>query len=257
MKISIITVVRNNVATINDAINSVLSQTYKNIEYIVIDGASTDGTVGVVQSYTNKIDKFITEKDHGLYDAMNKGITLATGDIIGILNSDDMYFDINVIEDIANTFLEKKTDSVFGDLHYVDKNNTNKVMRHWKTSDFKLGSFAKGWHPPHPSFFAKKEVYEKYGLFDLELSISADFDLMLRFLEKHQISSVYLPKTLVKMRTGGQSNNSIRNIITSNKSILKSFSKNKIKVNKWLYLFNRLMPKLIQVIKKRWIANKE
>ena len=250
MKISIITVVRNNVATINDAINSVLSQTYKNIEYIVIDGASTDGTVGVVQSYTNKIDKFITEKDHGLYDAMNKGITLATGDIIGILNSDDMYFDINVIEDIANTFLEKKTDSVFGDLHYVDKNNTNKVMRHWKTSDFKLGSFAKGWHPPHPSFFAKKEVYEKYGLFDLELSISADFDLMLRFLEKHQISSVYLPKTLVKMRTGGQSNNSIRNIITSNKSILKSFSKNKIKVNKWLYLFNRLMPKLIQVIKK-------
>ena len=250
MKISIITVVRNNVATINDAINSVLSQTYKNIEYIVIDGASTDGTVGVVQSYTNKIDKFITEKDHGLYDAMNKGITLATGDIIGILNSDDMYFDINVIEDIANTFLEKKTDSVFGDLHYVDKNNTNKVMRHWKTSDFKLGSFAKGWHPPHPSFFAKKEVYEKYGLFDLELSISADFDLMLRLLEKHQISSVYLPKTLVKMRTGGQSNNSIRNIITSNKSILKSFSKNKIKVNKWLYLFNRLMPKLIQVIKK-------
>ena len=129
MKISIITVVRNNVATINDAINSVLSQTYKNIEYIVIDGASTDGTVGVVQSYTNKIDKFITEKDHGLYDAMNKGITLATGDIIGILNSDDMYFDINVIEDIANTFLEKKTDSVFGDLHYVDKNNTNITMK--------------------------------------------------------------------------------------------------------------------------------
>ena len=250
MKISIITVVHNNVATINDAINSVLSQTYKNIEYIVIDGASTDGTVGVVQSYTNKIDKFITEKDYGLYDAMNKGITLATGDIIGILNSDDMYFDKNVIENIVNTFLEKKTDSVFGDLHYVDKNNTNKVMRHWKTSDFKLGSFAKGWHPPHPSFFVKKEVYEKYGLFDLELSISADFDLMLRLLEKHQISSVYLPKILVKMRTGGQSNNSISNIITSNKSILRSFSKNNIKVNKWLYLFNRLMPKLIQVIKK-------
>ena len=250
MKISIITVVRNNAATINDAINSVMSQTYKNIEYIVIDGASTDGTVDVVQRYLNKIDKFITEKDHGLYDAMNKGITLATGDIVGILNSDDMYFDKNVIENIVNTFREKKTDSVFGDLHYVDKNNTNKVMRHWKTSNFKLGSFAKGWHPPHPSFFVKKEVYDKYGLFDLQLSISADFDLMLRLLEKHQISSVYLPKILVKMRTGGQSNNSIKNIIISNKSILRSFSKNKIKVNKWLYLFNRLMPKLIQVIKK-------
>ena len=114
--------VRNNAATISDAINSVISQTYKNIEYIVIDGASTDGTVDVVQRYLNKIDKFITEKDHGLYDAMNKGITLATGDIIGILNSDDMYFDKNVIENIVNTFREKKTDSVFGDLHYVDKN---------------------------------------------------------------------------------------------------------------------------------------
>lgn len=250
MKVSIITVVRNNVATINDAINSVIGQTYKNIEYIVVDGASTDGTVSVVQSYTNKIDKFITEKDHGLYDAMNKGITLATGDIIGILNSDDMYFDKNVIESIVNTFREKKTDSVFGDLHYVDKNNTDKVMRYWKTSNFRPGSFAKGWHPPHPSFFVKKEVYEKYGLYDLELSISADFDLMLRLLEKHQISSVHLPKILVKMRTGGQSNNNLKNIITSNKSILRSFSKNKIRVNKWLYLFNRLMPKLIQIIKK-------
>ncbi len=250
MKVSIITVVRNNVATINDAINSVIGQTYKNIEYIVVDGASTDGTVSVVQSYTNKIDKFITEKDHGLYDAMNKGITLATGDIIGILNSDDMYFDKNVIESIVNTFREKKTDSVFGDLHYVDKNNTDKVMRYWKTSNFRPGSFAKGWHPPHPSFFVKKEVYEKYGLYDIELSISADFDLMLRLLEKHQISSVHLPKILVKMRTGGQSNNNLKNIITSNKSILRSFSKNKIRVNKWLYLFNRLMPKLIQIIKK-------
>ncbi len=250
MKVSIITVVRNNVATIKDAINSVIGQTYKNIEYIVVDGASTDGTVSVVESYTNKIDKFITEKDHGVYDAMNKGITLATGDIIGILNSDDMYFDKNVIERIVNTFREKKTDSVFGDLHYVDKNNTDKVMRYWKTSNFKPGSFAKGWHPPHPSFFVKKEVYEKYGLYDLELSISADFDLMLRLLEKHQISSVHLPIILVKMRTGGQSNNSLKNIITSNKSILRSFSKNKIRVNKWLYLFNRLMPKLIQIIKK-------
>lgn len=250
MKISIITVVRNNAATINDAINSVLSQTYKNIEYIIVDGASTDGTVEVIKGYTNKIDRFISEKDEGLYDAMNKGISLATGDVIGILNSDDIYFDKNVIENVVNTFREKKTDSVFGDLHYVDKDNTNKVMRHWKTSNFKLGSFAKGWHPPHPSFFVKKEVYEKYGLFDLQLRISADFDLMLRFLEKHQISSVYLPKILVKMRTGGQSNNSLKNILISNKSILRSFSKNKIKVNKWLYLFNRLMPKLIQVIKK-------
>jgi len=217
MKISIITVVRNNVATINDAIESVLSQTYKNIEYIIVDGASTDGTVEVVQGYTNKIDKFISEKDQGLYDAMNKGIGLATGDVIGILNSDDVYFDKNVLENIVNTFRDKQLDSVFGDLYYVNKDDLNKIVRYWKSSDFKLGSFAKGWHPPHPAFFVKKDIYEKYGMFDLQLKVSADFDLMLRFLEKYQISSMYLPKILVKMRIGGESNSSLKNIITSNK----------------------------------------
>jgi len=138
MKISIITVVRNNVATINDAIESVLSQTYKNIEYIIVDGASTDGTVEVVQGYTNKIDKFISEKDQGLYDAMNKGIGLATGDVIGILNSDDVYFDKNVLENIVNTFRDKQLDSVFGDLYYVNKDDLNKIVRYWKSSDFEL-----------------------------------------------------------------------------------------------------------------------
>ena len=250
MKISIITVVRNNVSTINDAIESVLSQTYKNIEYIIVDGSSTDGTVEVVQGYKDKIDKFISEKDHGVYDAMNKGIAMATGDVIGILNSDDIYFDKNSIESVVESFRENKTESIFGDLYYVDKYDLNKVIRYWKSSDFKLGSFAKGWHPPHPTFFVKKEVYEKHGLYDLELKVSADFDLMLRFLEKYQISTTYLHKVLVKMRIGGQSNNSIKNIIISNQSILRSFDKNKIKVNKLIYLINRLVPKIIQVIKK-------
>jgi len=250
MKISIITVVRNNVATINDAIESVLSQTYKNIEYIIVDGASTDGTVEVVQGYTNKIDKFISEKDQGLYDAMNKGIGLATGDVIGILNSDDVYFDKNVLENIVNTFRDKQLDSVFGDLYYVNKDDLNKIVRYWKSSDFKLGSFAKGWHPPHPAFFVKKDIYEKYGMFDLQLKVSADFDLMLRFLEKYQISSMYLPKILVKMRIGGESNSSLKNIITSNQSILKSFKKNGIRVNILMYLFYRLVPKIIQIIKR-------
>jgi glycosyltransferase len=250
MKISIITVVRNNVATINDAIESVLSQTYKNIEYIIVDGASTDGTVEVVQGYTNKIDKFISEKDQGLYDAMNKGIGLATGDVIGILNSDDVYFDKNVLENIVNTFRDKQLDSVFGDLYYVNKDDLNKIVRYWKSSDFELGSFAKGWHPPHPAFFVKKDIYEKYGMFDLQLKVSADFDLMLRFLEKYQISSMYLPKILVKMRIGGESNSSLKNIITSNQSILKSFKKNGIRVNRLMYLFYRLVPKIIQIIKR-------
>ena len=250
MKISIITVVRNNSSSIKDAIESVLRQTYNDIEYIIIDGSSTDGTLDIIQGYAKHITKIVSERDKGIYDAMNKGISLASGDIIGILNSDDVYFDENVIEEVIQAFEETLTDSLYGDLVYVEKNNLNKVVRYWKSSDFKIGSFAKGWHPPHPTFFTKKKLYEKYGLFDINMRISADFDLMLRFLEKDKITTSYLPKILVKMRTGGESNKSIRNIITSNISILKAFKKNNIPVNNFMYLFYRLMPKVIQRIKK-------
>ena len=250
MKISIITVVHNNVENIKDAIDSVHGQTYKNIEHIIIDGLSTDGTVEIVKSYGKKINKFITEKDKGIYDAMNKGIALASGDIIGILNSDDIYFDDNVLEDVVNVFKEKQSDSIYGDLIYVEKNNINEVVRYWKSSAFKLGSFAKGWHPPHPTFFAKRSLYHNHGSFDLNMRVSADFDLMLRFLEKNKITTSYIPRVLVKMRTGGESNKSFRNIIVSNISILKSFKKNKIQVNKFMYLFYRLMPKVIQRLKR-------
>jgi len=250
MKISIITVVRNNSSTIKDAIESVLSQTYHDIEYIIIDGSSTDGTLDIVQSYAKYVTKIVSERDEGIYDAMNKGISLASGDIVGILNSDDVYFDENVIKNVINVFKEKQTDSIYGDLMYVEKNDLSKVIRYWKSSVFKIGSFAKGWHPPHPTFFAKKSLYDKYGLFDVDMKVSADFDLMLRLLEKNKISTSYLPRVLVKMRTGGESNKSIRNIITSNISILKSFKKNNIAVNNFMYLFYRLLPKVIQRIKK-------
>jgi len=250
MKISIITVVHNNAENIKDAINSVHGQTYKNIEHIIIDGLSTDGTVEIVKSYGKRINKFITEKDKGIYDAMNKGIALASGDIIGILNSDDIYFDDKVLEDVVNVFNEKQTDSIYGDLIYVEKKDINKVVRYWKSSAFKLGSFAKGWHPPHPTFFAKRSLYHNHGSFDLNMRVSADFDLMLRFLEKNKITTSYIPRVLVKMRTGGESNKSFKNIIVSNMSILKSFKKNNIQVNKFMYLFYRLMPKVIQRLKK-------
>ena len=250
MKISIITVVRNNSSTIKDAIESVLSQTYNDIEYIIIDGSSTDGTLDIIQSYAKYITKIVSERDEGIYDAMNKGISLASGDIIGILNSDDVYFDENVIDNVINFFKEKQTDSIYGDLMYVEKNDLSKVIRYWKSSVFKMGSFAKGWHPPHPTFFAKKNLYDKYGLFDVNMKVSADFDLMLRLLEKNKISTSYLPRVLVKMRTGGESNKSLRNIIISNISILKSFKKNNIAVNNFMYLLYRLLPKVIQRIKK-------
>ena len=203
MKISIITVVRNNKQTIKDAIDSVINQSYKNIEYIIIDGASTDGTIEVIKEYKNKITKFISEKDDGLYDAMNKGIRLATGDIVGILNSDDFYKDNFVIEKIMNIFKKGSIDSMFADLIYVRAENLDKTIRYFDSSKFKPSRFAYGFMPAHPTFFVKREVYEKYGLFRTDLKISADFDILVRFLYTHKITYRYLQEVLVKMRVGG------------------------------------------------------
>ena len=250
MKISIITVVRNNASTIKDTIDSVLKQTYSNVEYIVIDGSSTDGTIEIIQGYKKYIKKFISEKYKGVYDAMHKGINLATGDVIGLLNGDDVYFDETVLQNVANAFKKNESDCVYGDLYYVERNNLDEIVRYWKSSKFKKGSFARGWHPPHPTFFVKKEVYSKYGLYDIEMKVSADFDLMLRLLEKYNITSHYLPTILVRMRTGGMSNKTIKNIIISNQSILRSFDKYKIKINKFMYLIYRLLPKVMQMIRK-------
>tara|TARA_B100002019_G_scaffold137251_1_gene118263 strand:+ start:30808 stop:31572 length:765 start_codon:yes stop_codon:yes gene_type:complete len=247
VKVSIITVSLNSEHTIRQCIDSVLNQTYKNIEYIIIDGMSSDKTIKIIDSYRSKLYKFVSEKDEGLYDAMNKGIKLATGDIVGILNSDDEYFNENVIENIVEAFSNKEADSLYGDLCFVDPNNTRNVKRFWKSSEFKHGSFKKGWHPPHPTFFVKKDIYNKYGLFDTNLRISADFDLMLRFLEKHKISTTYFPSTLVRMKIGGESTKSLKNIWISNKSILQSFDKNGIQINKFFYVFKRLLLKILQI----------
>lgn len=255
MKISIITVVRNSKDTIEETIKSVLSQTYPNIEYIVIDGASTDGTLAIIRRYEDKISKIISEEDKGVYDAMNKGLRIASGDVIGFLNSDDLYFDNKIIEKVASIFKKYSVDSLYGDLIYVDRNSPDKIVRYWKSSNFAPGSFLKGWHPPHPTFFVRKKIYERYGCFNLDLRVSSDFELMLRFLERYKISTYYLPEILVKMRIGGQSNNSIKNIIQGNVNIIKAFEINGIKVNKFKYLFLRLFPKVKQFIKKHYASN--
>ena len=205
MKISIITVVRNNKKTIKDAVESVLGQTHKDIEYIIIDGASTDGTVEVVKSYGNKISKFVSEPDNGLYDAMNKGIAFASGDVVGILNSDDFYIDNGVIERIVKEFEKSQVDSVFADLVYVRSENLDKIVRHYDSSYFTPQKFAYGWMPAHPTFFVKRWVYEKYGVFRTDLKIGADFDILARFLYTHKISYSYMKEILVKMRLGGVS----------------------------------------------------
>ena len=247
MKISIITVVYNNKKTIQDTIKSVLSQDYKNIEYIIIDGGSTDGTLDIINKYKKRIRKIISEKDHGIYDAMNKGIKLATGSIIGILNSDDIYFDNTIISNVINISKKKPIDCLYGDLIYISKTKPNKIIRNWESSRFIKNSFLKGFHPPHPTFFVKKELFTKYGLYDTNFKISADFELMLRFLEKYNITSYYLPKTIIKMRTGGISNNNIFNIIMGNIYCLKAFKKNgyNIPVN---YILLRMISKIKQII---------
>jgi glycosyltransferase len=180
---------------------------------------------------------------------MNKGIALATGEVVGILNSDDLYESNETIELIMDKFIEKGVDSVYGDLDYVDAKDINKVLRKWRTSEYQTGGFIKGWHPPHPAFFVKKDIYNKYGVFDTTFDISADFELMLRFIEKNKISTYYLPKVVVKMREGGESNQSIKNILIGQKNIRRAFKKNDIKVSKF-YTPLRLMKKAIQRIKK-------
>ncbi len=236
MKISIITVVFNAKKTIRETIHSVLSQTYANIEYIVIDGGSTDGTIEIVKNYGNKISKFVSEKDAGIYDAMNKGIALTTGDVIGFLNADDFYAGSSVIENISAAFQRYEVDSVYADLEYVEQKKIENVVRFWKSSSYKKGAFKRGWHPAHPTFFVKKDIYSRYGSFNLSYKIAADYELMLRFLERYQISSHYLPCVLVKMRTGGESNKNVLNIIKANIESYQSWKDNGLPVNLFMFM---------------------
>lgn len=248
MKISIITVCYNSEKHIKTAIESVINQTFNNIEYIVVDGASKDKTVDIVKSYGDKITKFVSEPDKGIYDAMNKGFQMATGDYLAVINSDDFYISNDAIESVVNELNKKQTDSLFADLIYVEENNTDKQVRYWKSNEFVKGSFKKGWHPAHPTFFVKNEVYKKYGYFDLSFKLAADFELMLRFLEKHQISSCYLSKPIIKMRLGGATNKNFKNIYNQNIECYRAFKVNQLPVS-ILYPLYRLLPKLIQFFK--------
>jgi glycosyltransferase involved in cell wall biosynthesis len=205
MTISIVTVVLNNRNCVEQCIGSVLSQTYNNVEYIVIDGGSTDGTIEIVKRFRNEINQFISEADSGIYDAMNKGIRRARGDVVGILNSDDFYADERVIGNVVKCLYENRVDSCYGDVMYVDRNDTDKVVRYWKAGWYAREKFKLGWMPPHPAFFCKRSVYAKYGLLNLDFPLAADYELMLRFLFKYGVSAAYIPKALVKMRAGGTS----------------------------------------------------
>ena len=215
MKVSIITISYNSEETIEDTIQSVINQNYENIEYNIIDGGSNDKTHEIINKYKSNISNIISEKDSGIYDAMNKGINISSGDIIGILNSDDIYMDKNVITDIVSKI--KDNDAIYADLVYVDRFNINKVNRYWKSGKYKKGAFLYGWMPPHPTFFVKRDCYNKYGLYNTTLQSASDYELMLRFIHKYNISLTYLPRVITKMRIGGVSNISLLNRYKANR----------------------------------------
>jgi glycosyltransferase involved in cell wall biosynthesis len=249
MKVSIITISYNSAETIEDTIKSVVSQDYPNIEYIIIDGASKDTTLSIVDKYKDKIAKVISEKDKGIYDAMNKGVQNATGDIIGILNSDDYYYDTTVISEVVRLFEQEKTDGLYADLVYVDRSDSEKIIRYWKSGKYTPGKFLKGWMPPHPTFFVKKEVYTHFGLYNTDLRSAADYEFMLRVIHKHKIPLCYMPRILTKMRVGGMSNVSLKNRWRANMEDRRAWKINGIKP-RWYTLTVKPLSKLFQFLNK-------
>lgn len=228
MKISLVTVTYNSEKYLAHCIDSVLCQTHNNIEHIIVDGNSKDKTVAIIKSYGNKIAKWISEPDSGIYDAINKGIAMATGDVIGVLNSDDMLFSSDVIEKIANAFETQKVDSIYGDLQYVDQEVTSRVFRTWKGKKYDRNLFKMGWMPGHPTFYIKKSVIDMYGGYETHYFTAADYEFMARYLFKHKISSFYLPKLIVKMRRGGASNNNINHRFRANRRDYLAMKENAI-----------------------------
>lgn len=248
MKVSIVTVCFNSIDTIEQTLNSVLSQTYPDIEYIVIDGGSTDGTLDILKKYRNQIHRYVSEPDHGIYNAMNKGIRLAAGDIVATLNSDDVYADETIVSRMAEFMRKNNLDAAYGDLVYTAPANTTHITRVWKAGKYKKNAFRHGWVMPHPTFFCKNQFFERYGYFDERFQIAADFELMLRFVEKHKINVGYLPEVIVKMRSGGKAN-VLRGMIRGNWEILKSFRLNGLHLSPCYFVLKPII-KLSQILKR-------
>lgn len=248
MKISIITVCYNAERFVRTAIESVLSQDYPDIEYIIVDGASKDSTMQIVHDYGNRIHTVISEPDKGLYDAMNKGLRAATGDIIGILNADDLYAHPSVLSHVAAAFVAKPTDSLYGDLVYVNEEDLTKVVRYYKSASFRPTQFRQGKMPPHPTFFARREVYDRFGGFDTQFRICADFDILLRLLLVAGISYQHLPEVMIHMRTGGASTSGFfKSTVRINREMLASCRKNGVNTNLFR-IYSKYLTKVFQLV---------
>lgn len=245
MKISIITATFNSAKTISDCIASVNYQTHPEIEHIIIDGVSDDNTIAIIKSQSNGLIKLFSGPDKGIYDALNKGIKISTGDIIGFVHSDDQLASSNILETISKIFEDENIDGVYGDLVYVDKEDSFKVIRYWKSNEFKSSLINNGWMPPHPTLFLKKEVYQKHGYFNLNYKIAADYDLILRVFSDNALKFKYLPIVISKMRTGGISNRGIRNILQKSYEDYSLLKTNNISNPLWV-LFKKNCSKLSQ-----------
>ncbi len=227
MKISIITPVFND-PRVARALDSILSQRHEHeLELIVVDAGSTDDTMKILDGYRDSITTLISEPDDGIYDGMNKGVRLATGDIVGILNADDRYADEFVLRDVSETFSDSDTNACYGNLVYV--NDNDEIVRYWKSGGHSAGKWRWGWMPPHPTFFVRRNIYERYGVFDLGFPIAADYELMLRLLFKERVRVKYLDRVLVRMALGGASNGSISNIIKANQEVARAWRRNKLR----------------------------
>ena len=209
MKISVITAVYNRVATVGEALDSVRAQTWPDVQHVVIDGASTDGTRELLEARRDDVSVLVSEPDKGIYDALNKGIALATGDVVGLMHSDDLYADEHVLADVAAALADPQVDAVYGDLDYVAQGDTNRVIRRWRSGEYSPALLARGWMPPHPTLYLRRQVIERWGPFDTSLRIAADYDAILRYFGRGGIRPAYVPRVLVKMRVGGESNRSI------------------------------------------------
>lgn len=254
MKISIITITYNSAKTLEDTLKSVAKQTYSEIEYIIVDGASKDNTVSIIKKYEplfNGRIKWISEPDKGLYDAMNKGICMATGDIVGILNSDDFFTSNDILQEVANAFIQNgKLDAIYGDVHFVHPNNLNKCVRYYSSKVFKRNLMRMGFMPAHPSFYIRKECFNQYGLYKTNYKIAADFEFLLRVIYKNKICIKYLPIDMVTMRTGGASTAGLKSHIRIMKEHLCAFRENEIYTN-IILLSSRYFYKIFEIIKSK------
>lgn len=247
MKVSLITVTYNSALTLWQTIESVVAQDYTNIEYIIVDGNSTDGTQDIIRSYNGSISNWLSEPDNGLYDAMNKGIRLAKGDIVGIINSDDFYHRPDAISRVVEGFLDPEIECVFADIRFVAPEDLDKTVRYYSSKRFNLGAFSWGFMPAHPTFFTYRKNFEKYGVYKTDYKIAADFELLVRFLYKHRLSYRYLDFDLMKMRLGGVSTASLKSTWIINQEDLRACKENGLKTN-YLRLYSRYFRKFLEYI---------